>query len=440
MELANKYYNEIYRKYEKNPDIEKFSFCKKNFYRIKTIIQLKNESLINTPLYLEAWISTLYSDKHALNLEPETEKQLIALNKKLQEIGTEFKQLFTEKSRLDLIDEKTTKIIKYINNFGLTWKIHEKRILADATFNFAEILVENSDFEGSINYFTESMRLYKNAAENAENKLEKKQLLKFVSQTNSRREKIKKIISQNMLTKSNNANDQTEKLTLHFKKLHNSIPKWIIVNPQPRALEIKKRKRSLSKEPFQFKAKKQKIDLWTIECEKILDKFKCLNIAIDLAHLSNNTKTFDERKAIAHNNYAIFLIEDLNNKEKNYSYSKKNAFLNKVVELLTKSAEIYKNLNLTEEKNNIEHCINTISASLKNILADSLSMKTQASPKKTVESISQKNLRKYQPTSERLATIFFKNLYSDNIQNTNFETTEKLPLCISKLAQTNKIR
>jgi copper chaperone CopZ len=111
-----------------------------------------------------------------------------------------------------------------------------------------------------------------------------------------------------------------------------------------------------------------------------------------------------------------------------------------VVELLTKSAEIYKNLNLTEEKNNIEHCINTISASLKNILADSLSMKTQASPKKTVESISQKNLRKYQPTSERLATIFFKNLYSDNIQNTNFETTEKLPLCISKLAQTNKIR
>src|ERR1043165_91309 len=420
MDLANKYYDEVYLQYKNNPNITAFNNCRQNFNKIGLLLKNKKNStpLINK-LYIEARISRLYSEVHALNLEPETKDDLNNLIEKIQIIGSDFKQLVTKKSGLNSSNENSARLLKYIDAFEQTWKIKEKRLLADIYFNFAEILVENSDFEGSINYFTESIRLYKNAAENAENKLEKNQLLEFASQTNTRREEIKKIISQNMLSKKINVNDQEKKLTLHFKKFSNSASKWTIAN-EPTSPSIKKPikgKRKLNNEPFSFKAKKQKIDLWAIERKKILDKFKCLNIAIDLAHLLNNTKTFDERKAIVYNNYAIFLIENLNNKKENYSYSKKTAFLNKVVELLTKSAEVYKNSNLTEEKNNIEHCITTISSSLKNLEAkDSPSIKTQASG-----GISEKKLREYQHTlSDRVACRLFNvPLPENNTQNTN---------------------
>ena len=433
MELANECYDEIYHTHKNNPDIEKFSFCKQNFDRIKSIMESNEKSLINMPLYLEAWISTLYSEVHALNLQPKTIEDLNKLITKIKTLEMDFKQLLTKKSCLDLSNKNSARLLKYIDDFEHTWKTKGKRLLADIFFNFAETLVENLDFVRAQNYFMQSKRLYKNAAANAENKRERSQLQEFASQTNSRLGEIKKLIPQNVLSKKINVNDQEKKLTLHFKKLPCSESKWTIVNAASQSAKWVgiKRKQSLSKEPFQLKAKKQKIDLWTIECEKILDKFKCLNIAIDLAHLSNNTKTFDERKAIAHNNYAIFLIEDLNNKEKNYSYSEKNEFLNKVVELLTKSAEIYKNLNLTEEKNNIEHCINAIRSSLKNLDAninqitkpeDSPSMKTQASRSKSIRSISEKELREFQPIlSTRVVYKILKNasLSENNTQNTN---------------------
>ncbi|TLY48319.1 MAG: hypothetical protein E6K54_02295 [Gammaproteobacteria bacterium] len=88
MSLANKYYDEIYLKYRNNPDIEKFNSCRQIFNQIMSIIKLKELStpLINK-LYIEAWISALYSDVHALNLQPETEKQLNELNEKIQAIS-----------------------------------------------------------------------------------------------------------------------------------------------------------------------------------------------------------------------------------------------------------------------------------------------------------------------------------------------------------------
>lgn len=428
LNLANQHYNVVHLIYKNNPDIEKFNFCKQNFSRIKSIIELKEKSLLNTPLYLEAWMSMLYSEVHALNLEPKKIEELSEVIKTIQTIGTSFKQLLIIKLCLDSSNENSARLLKYIDAFEQTWKTKEKRLLADIYFNFAEILVENSDFEGAINYFTESMRLYKNAAENTENKLEKNQLLEFASQTNSRIEEVKKIISQNMLSKSNHANDQIEKFTLHFKKLPDSTSKWTIINKAAsqsikKAIEIKG-KRKLNNEPFQFKATKQKITLWVIEREKILEKFHTLEIDTDLDKIKLNIGSIGKRKAIAHNNYALFLIENLNNIKKSYSHSEKITFLTKTIVLLTKSAEIYKNINFTEGKNNVEHCINTIRSSLKNLDAninqitkpeDSPPIKTQASRSKSIRSISEKKLRDYQPIlSIRLAYKFFNASLSEN--------------------------
>ncbi len=162
-----------------------------------------------------------------------------------------------------------------------------------------------------------------------------------------------------------------------------------------------------------------------IEQEKILNTFKKLNIVVDLAEVSNNKKSFDERRAIAHNNYAIFIIEDLNNIEENYADSKKLKFLKKVEELLKNSAEFYKKANLPEEKI-IEQCIHVLKTSLVNLETkinqiikskDSSLINAEKDPKPTV-TFSDKKYREYQGTySARLACKFFKDAPADTYIN-----------------------
>ncbi|MFZ0218806.1 MAG: hypothetical protein WAL30_01180 [Candidatus Aquirickettsiella sp.] len=202
----------------------------------------------------------------------------------------------------------------------------------------------------------------------------------------------------------------------------------------------RKRTQKLNAEPFQRETKKQKIDLWAIECEKILAKFNELNVAIDLNHLSNNKKSFNERKAIPHNNYAIFLIENLNNAAKNYSDAEKIASLKKAEQLLEKSAEFYNHANLVEEKNSIEHCIRTIRSSVKHLETtlnqitkakakadDSPSIKTRALRTNPIIN-NVENLRKYQPIlSTRLAYKFFNISFPEgDTQTTNPQNTKKI--------------
>jgi len=55
-------------------------------------------------------------------------------------------------------------LLKYIANFEETWKTKKKRLLADATFNFAETLVEQSNFQSAFDHFERSKNLYAEAA------------------------------------------------------------------------------------------------------------------------------------------------------------------------------------------------------------------------------------------------------------------------------------
>lgn len=461
MNLANKYYDKVYLKFKNNPNVNAFDNCSQNFNEIKLLLKNKKATPLINNLYIEAWISTLYSDVHALNLEIETEDQLNELIGKIQAIGTDFEKLSAknETSNLNLSVKGAVDLLKYIQNFENTWKVNKIKLLADIHYNLGLTLEEKSNLEKALLYFMQSKKLYNEAAKItaavnmnfkkrlSENGLSKEKLEKAADQTE---EKIQSLLS------GKNPTESQKKLHIHLQRIPDFPSKRIIVNEFPfaqsieenRAIEIKsltekkgltsKIKRKSNEESTYLETKKQKIDLWAIERKKILEVFHSLKIDIDLDKIRLKIGSISKQKAIAYNNRAIYLVEDINNIKLNYSHSEKIKFLNDAIKYLTNSLEIYKNINFTEEKNNIEHCIKAISSSLKNIIEayinqitkpeDSLSMKTQASPTKPIRSISEEKLREYQPIfSNRLVCKFFMNSFSkDNTQNTNSETIEKI--------------
>lgn len=227
MKLANEKYDAVYRESKHDPDIENFSLCLKNFKEIKSIIEQKgNPSKLNK-FYFEAWISMLYSDVHALNLEPETEDQLNELNEKIQAIGTDFKQLLTKKSNLDPKDESSIKLLKYIDDFKKNWESKKNMLLGHANYNFAEILVEKSSLKMAVDYFTKSNNFYINAANESYKALDKTKLVTFAEQTKARLEEIKTLL----LLDDRNCRNSVKKLKIHLQKLPDSITSsWTIIN------------------------------------------------------------------------------------------------------------------------------------------------------------------------------------------------------------------
>ena len=447
MNQANENYDKIYRKSKNNPDIEKFNTCRENFSQIKSIIELKASStpLINK-LYLEAWISTLYSDVHALNLQVETKTQLKELIGKIQAIEVDFEKLSAESKKFpfNLDIEGTVDLLQYIQNFENTWKINKIKLLADIYFNFGLTLEENSNLENALIYFTRSKNSYKEAAKIAadsaismnfkkgtlENELSKGKLEKAVDQTQ------KKI--QSLLNKKN-PEASLKELCIHLQRIPDSASKWTIVNESSPAESIKEKqeikfndknnfsskiKRKFNKESIYPEPKKQKIDFRTLDCKKILYKFNDINI--NLSELTNTKKSFDERKAIVHNNYAIYLIECLNNQGKNFTHYKKLEFLQKAAQLLKNSAKFYKKADLVKEKGYIIECIATINSCQKNLKTQNQPLTHQKDSSIETQGFRTKSLthsdkmRQYQTTfSTRLAYRFFNtNLPENNLQTT----------------------
>lgn len=445
MNLANLYYNEIYRKYQNKPNIKEFSICRKKFNQIKSIIESEK---ISSPsidkLYFEAWISTLYSNKHALNLEPETEEQLNILNQKIQEIGQELQQLLIKKSSLDLSDN-SSRLLKYINNFEHSWKTDEKRLLADATFNFAESLVEQSSFQQALYQFEQAINLYEKAA-HATDSIDdyNKQLLEFSKQTKERLEEIK--------NQKDFPNILPKELSIRLQRIPDFPSKWKIVN-QPSitqsveekpAVEIEsftektdlpeKLKRKSNEESTYPETKKLKKVSQNPNYKELLDKFNDLNININLAELTNSNKSHDERRAIAHNNYSIFLIEDLNNKQNNYTNSKQVELLKKTENLLRSSAEFYEKTNLSKEKEVIEKLLDMLKRS-----RDTLKTKTNQPPQSKASSsintekyqtepvtvLSEKKYREYQHT---YSTRYVQNFFRENSSEQNLNIHQNLKI------------
>ncbi|WP_342147054.1 hypothetical protein [Rickettsiella endosymbiont of Aleochara curtula] len=415
MTVANGHYNTVYRMYKNNPNIEKFSFCKENFQKIKSIIESKGNStaLINK-IYLEAWISTLYSDVHALNLDPETEEELIKLNEKILAIGIDFIKLQTKKASLDSKDENSVTLLEYIDDFEQTWKTKEKRLLADSHYNFAETLVEKSKIElkdkanGQINQVEAAMKFLAKAV----NFYKQANLSKSADQTEQRIKELE-ITAQKLQNSSKNnhfTSHPNKKLVVVLRRtsppLKHAAITWTASYKEtpketsdklPKVLDqsilpivTQKIAASDAIKPTQRKresfdndikpAKKVKIDpaiaphhkiksQWKKECEHLLNEFSQMRINDKLEGILNpfHKKSFNERRAIACNNYAITIIMDLINSKKNAADSEKLELLEKAKKQFLNSSNFYTQTNLLKEKDKAKQCINILTLSIKKL-------------------------------------------------------------------------
>lgn len=415
MTVANAHYNTVYSMYKNNPNIEKFSFCKENFQKIKSIIELKGNStaLINK-IYLEAWISTLYSDVHALTLDPETEEELIKLNKKLLAIGTDFRKLQTKKASLDSKDENSVTLLEYIDDFEQTWKTKEKRLIADSHYNFAETLVEKSKIEledkanGQINQVEAAMKFLAKAV----NFYKQANLSKSADQTEQRIKELERTAKEFQDSCKNNhfTSHPVKELVVVLrrtspplkhaaitwtasykeapKETSDKLPEVVDQSVLPivtqkitvsDAIKPTQRKRKSFDNDFK-PAKKVKIDpaiaphhkiksQWKKECEHLLNEFSQMRINDKLEGILNpfHKKSFNERRAIACNNYAITIIMDLINSKKNAADSEKLELLEKAKKQFLNSSNFYTQTNLLKEKDKAKQCINILTLSIKKL-------------------------------------------------------------------------
>lgn len=415
MKLANEHYDAVYLKYKNNPDIEKFNFCKENFQKIKSIIEEKKleiTSQLIKKFHFEAWISTLYSDVHALNLEPKTEKQLIELEKKILDIGTDFNklQLRTKKSSLDLNDKSTDRLSKYIHEFEQTWKTKGKKLLADIYYNFAETLVEKSkekletnkhiSLEDAQQYFMQSADFYKQAnllefADEAKKRMQALEIAPELQNLSNRNHFVspdkKLVVVLTRLSPSlKNKGIKAESVwTASYKQALDKLPEVADqpILPQLVTKKIDKldpikpirRKRKSLDNDIQS-AKKLKINpsvaayheiklCWKTECKQLLNEFTTMRIDDNLEGILNffHAKSFNERRAITCNNYAITIIKNLIHPRKNVSDSRKLDDLKKAKSQFIKSAEFYTLTGLIKEKGKVIECINTITSSIEKL-------------------------------------------------------------------------
>lgn len=387
MNQANDNYNKIYRKSKNNPDTEKFNTCREDFNQIKSIIELKANStpLINK-LHLEAWISTLYSDVHALNLQVETETQLKELIGKIQAIEADFEKLSAEnkKTDLNLNIEGAVDLVKYIQNFKNTWKINKIRLLADIYFNFGLTLLENSNLEKALIYFRQSKNAYNEAAKIAANsasvgELSKEKLVKAADQT---QEKIQSLLNKNPEV-------SLKELRIHLQRIPDSGSKWTIINESSPAQTIKEKraieevksfnektdpsskvKRKSNEEPTYSETKKPKIDLaivthpkkfqWKKECEELLNEFKLMGINYNRSNTNIDQKSPYRIKADICFKSALSKTENLMYLQKNVSNDKKLQYLKEIERYFSKSIYFYKEAGLIHKKGKIIHCQDTL--------------------------------------------------------------------------------
>lgn len=394
IKLANNIYNKVFHN-SRQEHPKKFPYCMRNSQQIMDIITTQHQKGMMSPLtkayYLEAWLALLQADMNALNLNPANEYQLRENDEKLHLIETDSKNLDRECNELKTnnadykhIDYKITLdgLLHCITNFLQTWSINKNRLKAAYYYNFAETLVEESNLENAIVYFTKSDNFYINAAKSYKSP-DKTKLLTFSGQTKTRLEEIKALLNKN-----NSNTDSLNKLTIRLQRIPHTInPQWTIVDTLSQAIKDspsnnRKRERPLLNEaPTSPKTKKLKEDRlstqshheinllsWTTECIQLLNEFTQMGINDNLEGLVTpfHIKSFDERRAIVYNNYAISIIQDLTTRN-NASDSEKLNLLKKAKNLFLKSSTFYNQANLLEEKVKAEQCINIIELSIKKL-------------------------------------------------------------------------
>jgi hypothetical protein len=241
-----------------------------------------------------------------------------------------------------------------------------------------------------------------------------------------------------------------EKLVIHLKKLSDNSPpqsssKWKIVNKvslSPSETEnsskdsnlikktplynLRKRKRVSEKNPEDAKGESIKKTCysvaeegvpWKTERKQLLNRFKEIKINDKLEAILAPfpKKSLNERKAIIHNNYAVFIIESLMNPE--VSDLNKLDRLDKAKKIFMRSAEFYTQAGLIKKKGGIIACIDSITLSIEKLrtLSNNTSMTTLSATQK--EPIRSSHLKV--PYPYYLTRTFAKNLSSENKTTTD---------------------
>lgn len=451
MTVANGHYNTVYRMYKNNPNIEKFSFCKENFQKIKSIIESKGNStaLINK-IYLEAWISTLYSDVHALNLDPETEEELIKLNEKILAIGIDFIKLQTKKVSLDSKDENSVTLLEYIDDFEQTWKTKEKRLLADSHYNFAETLVEKSKIEledkanGQINQAEAAMKFLAKAV----NFYKQANLSKSADQTEQRIKELE-ITAQKLQNSSKNNHFTSKELVVVLrrtspplkhaaitwtasykaapKETSDKLPEVVdqsilpVVTQKIAASDVNKTTQRKRKS-FDNDIKPAKKVRFETECTKLLKEFE--QIGVEKYRLSDPSQKEEliRYKASLASKFALDIIENLSFPNKNLSETEKQYRLKEAQNGLSKSIAFYIEAKLYNEKEKINKCLDILTSTIKksNNTVNKTPVKAQECLTKPT-TLSNERLFEYQGIySARLACKFFIDASGDTpINNQN---------------------
>jgi hypothetical protein len=346
MQLTNQHYDATYRIDKNNPDIKKFSSCSENFKKIKSIIEsIEHPTQLMKQLSLEAWISTLYSDVHALNLDPKSRNQVIALNEKIQAIETDF-NLLTTSSHLDSKDKSHIRLFNYIEAFKKTWESKKNMLKGHSHYNFAETLVAQSQLKDAIDYFIQSANFYASAANSSKNN-DKTELLKFKKQTTVRLNEIQKLLIESPLETTCVIKNPT--LPKHTKIKRKS-------NEKPIYHEAKKVKKDPS-----LVAYPKKIRLET-ECRLLLDEFKQIG-KYNLSIPSRKGELSRYSASLA-SKYALDTIEKLSFSDKNLSDGEKQNLLKKAKDGFSKSITYYSQAGLPKEKGKIIQCDNLLTSTI----------------------------------------------------------------------------
>ncbi len=400
--------NRLYNQARAANNSKKFISCIKNYEHIKAVINDKKTNFQSDfiELYdLEACLAICQAQLNSINTKPTKKTQLNAIKKNIKTIKVNFDALNNRINKLESALKNTAsttifkKLLDYRNVFLDHWKKGSNERKAHSYYNLAEIFKKKSDnlknepskkvqlLTSAKKLLSKSLKLYNKA-----------QLFDFANQTKKQIDELDPSLNTALLSENRStlikigpviltaSGDRkliwkaSDKTMLAPSSIKNSVK----ISPSTKDSILsthRKRKRESFDEHASFSsAKKSKSfselnSLWQAESEKIIKQFRQIKIDDDLDKVTKSLvqnfspkESFDERRAIAHNSYAVTIItEKLQTPE--LLHAEKISLLEKAKNQLEKSAKYYCRANLSLKSNEIQQCILCIGSSLKNLAA-----------------------------------------------------------------------
>lgn len=193
MNLANSKYNLTVKANHQKSDRKNFTLCEKFFLKIKSICETHPFFLnaLDNSIYIDAYISSIYAAFNGLSSRITSKEHLNKFKQKIQEIESNLSKLSKED-----ICNTSQQIRKRIKDFQENWEANKFQRLADAYYNYAEIVEKKKNFDEAKTAFSQSIEFYNTAAKKTNNESLKKMFIEYAKQT---QERLNKVPSSNNL-------------------------------------------------------------------------------------------------------------------------------------------------------------------------------------------------------------------------------------------------